>query len=862
MRNESNNDDESQPMMILTIDVGNGHYDKLQLFDLNNIEQETYDFCVKNKLDFNTMQEIINQIENVIKDKQIQEEREKQNSFQEIKEEEENDEKMTDDNIINENDKQNQQESFIMTNNLEINSEEKQTKNTKNNDSNLLNNEKSNTKNENKIKNDNNQIKNSNNNNNVNENKQNKKDYKFKKKNIKDNLKEAFSFVKEQTKEKSNAITEETLDKENYPNKQEQLENNNEDININNDKYIDKNNKDNDNNKENLNKEIDISNIIIEKQNQKELNNNNNKSNSNKNERIINKIFNENDNDNNNIYKETKQSKKMAKTMSSTVSYFNGYNPGIELYKRGLKFMENEKEKLEMLKKNLEIDDLEENTFFPKTNKMSQLQNDRRREKQLECSNPEIIKNYKQYKEFKLKCLKQKTDEEFNKIHTFKPCINRSSSNSKILRNNNNINSNNNNNNNNNNNVQEENKTTFDRLYNYSLNYKENNNKLKEKIYNEYSFKPQINEKSTYFRMNVPFHERLQTYSNKSKENKIKIQKIHEKELGYNESFKPHLNSHKNKILLKDRDPIFTKEAQTNDNNNYIDPYTKLYLYGKKYEQEKNEMAEKYYQSQNTNPKFCDVTQEIINNKKEKSFKKIFKLLDGDDDNKISANNICTSNLPKNILKILEPFFEELREENETLNELEFIFVCEQLFLSLPWNEQRELASFEDYEKKNIKKEKILKEKNDFSFKPNINKKRYFSFEKSAKLKEKNNINKNKNVSNINHNNNLNDNKNKNNSKNDKRKNDSKQRKNYNSNNIPNIPKQNNNYNDNDSNHNIEEKNSQKNNKNNSNIKRNYSNYSISNNLEIIINKKDANNYVKNKKGKKKINYDNFINVK
>ena len=122
-------------------------------------------------------------------------------------------------------------------------------------------------------------------------------------------------------------------------------------------------------------------------------------------------------------------------------------------------------------------------------------------------------------------------------------------------------------------------------------------------------------------------------------------------------------------------------------------------------------MAEKYYQSQNTNPKFCDVTQEIINNKKEKSFKKIFKLLDGDDDNKISANNICTSNLPKNILKILEPFFEELREENETLNELEFIFVCEQLFLSLPWNEQRELASFEDYEKKNYKKRKNFKRK-------------------------------------------------------------------------------------------------------------------------------------------------------
>jgi len=39
--------------------------------------------------------------------------------------------------------------------------------------------------------------------------------------------------------------------------------------------------------------------------------------------------------------------------------------------------------------------------------------------------------------------------------------------------------------------------------------------------------------------------------------------------------------------------------------------------------------------------------------------------------------------LPKNIYKILEPIFNELKEENETLNEVEFIFVCEQLYLSL-----------------------------------------------------------------------------------------------------------------------------------------------------------------------------------
>ena len=71
MKNGSNIESELQPMMILTIDIGNGQVDKLQLYDLNNIDKETYDFCVKNKLDFNTMQEINTQIQNVLKDNQL-----------------------------------------------------------------------------------------------------------------------------------------------------------------------------------------------------------------------------------------------------------------------------------------------------------------------------------------------------------------------------------------------------------------------------------------------------------------------------------------------------------------------------------------------------------------------------------------------------------------------------------------------------------------------------------------------------------------------------------------------------------------------------------------------------------------------
>ena len=240
--------------------------------------------------------------------------------------------------------------------------------------------------------------------------------------------------------------------------------------------------------------------------------------------------------------------------------------------------------------------------------------------------------------------------------------------------------------------INKKNESRFDKLSNYRIDYKENKDKLKEKIYKEFSFKPQINENSSFYKLKIPFKERLQTYSNKTKENMVKIQQVYERELGYDEPFKPQLNNRKNKTLLKDRDEFFLNEAQkinsnlcsnnnNESNNNYIDPYTKLYLYGRKYQQEKNYLAEKYYQNQIKTPHFCQSTEEIINKKKEKSFKQIFKLLDGDEDSKISSTHINTSKLPKNILKILEPILNELKEENETLNELEFfLFLINYIF--------------------------------------------------------------------------------------------------------------------------------------------------------------------------------------
>ncbi len=85
------------------------------------------------------------------------------------------------------------------------------------------------------------------------------------------------------------------------------------------------------------------------------------------------------------------------------------------------------------------------------------------------------------------------------------------------------------------------------------------------------------------------------------------------------------------------------------------------------------------------------MTNNIYNQKKEKCFKKIFRLLDGDNDGKISYNCISIKHLQEILQNILEPIFLELKVENEVLNETEFIFVCEQFFNVLKYDQKQKI---------------------------------------------------------------------------------------------------------------------------------------------------------------------------
>ena len=515
--------EERTPVMILTIDIGNNKLELLNIYDINNPEQDIYNFCLKNKLDFNILKEIKEQIQILIS----------QNIYKNIKQ-----------NQINSFSKEPSQIS-------EINGNEKNKYQNFINNSDNLTETNFNTNQQNNIEDNINIFEmNDNNKNNI-----------MAKSTNNNNLKKYYSKLSNYTTNTNNIKdTKKIIRHKIHKSKIEEL-----------DKEIQFFN--NKNNNININLSSQIFNSFTPNNSSFFISPSFNTSNHNPNIALRNYFSKEEDiyfteNNpyfkNNNIGKNNNKSnknKKVNKSMSVNGIYLKNFNPGKDLYERNLKYNEEKKEKIKILKKNLESDQDKDNTFSPKINKISKTQNEHRKQKKLEYSNPDIIKNYKKYKEDKLKKLKQKQEKELEIKYTFKPIINNSSSTSKNIQNKLNkfgskidIKKNNsyNNESKNEDNIKEnKNLSRFEKLYNERFFQKENQNKLRQKIYNEFSFKPKINEKSTYLKLDKPFKERLKTYSNKTKENMVKIKKIYEKEKGLDESFKPKINTEKNKSLLK-----------------------------------------------------------------------------------------------------------------------------------------------------------------------------------------------------------------------------------------------------------------------------------------------------------------------
>ena len=180
----------------------------------------------------------------------------------------------------------------------------------------------------------------------------------------------------------------------------------------------------------------------------------------------------------------------------------------------------------------------------------------------------------------------------------------------------------------------------------------------------QFNFRPKINNN---YKTALNFEQRQKIYINlyKQRNEELKNCLINSKyDQNGNELFKP-------KLISK----------QYNSNKS-IDIFDKNYAYYKKYNLDKKNLYNKFYKNDTREEKNCpkEKTDKLLNDLYVRVFTKLFKDLDNDQDNLITSFTINLSNIPKNILKIIQPIIKELRDDNQTLNCEEFILVMIRLF--------------------------------------------------------------------------------------------------------------------------------------------------------------------------------------
>ena len=221
-------------------------------------------------------------------------------------------------------------------------------------------------------------------------------------------------------------------------------------------------------------------------------------------------------------------------------------------------------------------------------------------------------------------------------------------------------------------------KTNIKRNRNVHSKYMEKNNLILNE--EKYDFKPKINNN---YKTDLNFQQRQKLYTNlyKKKNEEMKKYYIDTKydEKGH-ELFKPKLIS---------------RQIHTEKN---MDVFNKNYSYYQKYNLNKNQLTKKYYNNEQylNDKNTCSKkhTNKIINDLYSKMFKSLFNELDSDHDDLITSLTINLSEIPKYVLKILEPILKELKEDEQTLNCEEFILVMKRLFEDTPMLEKQKLINY------------------------------------------------------------------------------------------------------------------------------------------------------------------------
>ena len=690
-----NNNNDHQELMVLAIELGDNEKKYLKIYNDSKPEELAYEFCSQNNLDYDSLQELTEEIRRAFNSTKVINNNVNLN-MQKFNNQNNNDNIEYNEiiqNINNNYNQQNQKITFNENSPIEIHDLDSNDNLNNNNNNYFMTFKQTNPLNNFNIENNN-----------------------------LDNLNDLNNTS--QNFENNNSNNKDISNKSNYSNNFKETPNhkNNQFANLNKNQKLYMSDVTNSNSSYNQKKKINNSNKRPSKHfltptyassNKKIPKNKNNSQNIN------------NYNNNNDLSKSQNNFSKSYMTgFSNNDNYILNY--GERLYHKGLKLQEKTNEKLEKIKDDREKENKKNCTFKPKINQIPYQAMTNRYNNKLTYNDEDNIIYYKDYKDSKLDILREKYQKIEN--YSFAPKINNRSTIIDRKKN------------------QRPQTPRFEQLYN---NYKKQQldiQNLTNQVYNpDKFFNPKINNYNCAY-TNINFQDRQKVYESKSQEKKK---------------------------FLKDQieNPIDTQTGQKffspmiNNDNNIREPFVtfkNLYNDAQKTQKKNEKLAQLI---QNSECPFSEnytnnESNEIFQKKKLNAFSKIFNKLDKDQDGLITKLNVETKNLPTKIVKIIEPIVNELKEENETLNENEFKTACDRLYDMLTYMEKREIIEYGNEDIINEKKKKKGK-KEEFSFHPKINKNYrtnyYYSMrydDRKTKKKEKNknlsnNINNNNNNKNI-----------------------------------------------------------------------------------------------------------------
>ena len=376
--------------------------------------------------------------------------------------------------------------------------------------------------------------------------------------------------------------------------------------------------------------------------------------------------------------KNMSQPKKTSRPSSNIVNY------GERLYRKGMKLQEKTQRKINQKKKEIEKQNKEKYSFRPRINPVSFSVLYKRMTTHSACNDEDNIINYQTIKNKQIDELKSKHSSQSKEKYSFRPKINKNS----LL-------------------IDKEKtyasstiSTRYNKLYNDNKKIKSHIDTLSKQFYDKnHLFKPKINTNFESTLSQMDFEQRQRYYKSKSKE---KARKLEEN------------------VLTEEAKNNFQPEINEGYNSRYYteDVFNDLYNKADYYRQKKISYINELYSSYGNKVKANDESNQILEKKKKNCFTELFHMMDKNGSGIITKSNLDMSKVPPHIKRIFERIVKELQEEDQSLNELEFVSVCFQLYDYLDYPDKKLFLDIKGKSNSKTKKDnsKI------FTFRPQINK--------------------------------------------------------------------------------------------------------------------------------------------